>query len=78
MNSDGDLMDWQLEDEFVIPQPNDMVYTYGLPVAPEVGPGSAGNGAMEFRFGASASVRQKAASSVGVCEHANRSNFSAD
>jgi hypothetical protein len=28
-SSDGDLMDWQPEDVFVIPQPDNTVYSYG-------------------------------------------------
>jgi hypothetical protein len=65
-NSDEDLMDWQLEDELVIPQPNNTVYTYGLPVGQEERPGSGENEVRGFRFGATASTTRRAASDVRV------------
>jgi hypothetical protein len=62
--SDGDLMDWQPEDEIVIPQPNFTVYAYDKGTAQNALFRDAGEGIR--RFGEIPSGRHRMASNIGV------------
>jgi hypothetical protein len=66
--SDGDLMDWQLEDEIVIPQPDSTVYAYAYDegTAQNGVSRDAGEGIREVRFGQIPLGRHRAASDIGV------------
>jgi hypothetical protein len=55
-------MEWQPENEIVIPQSDHTVYTYGLPVLRKEESGNAENQVLECRLGAAPSARQRAAS----------------
>lgn len=66
MTADGDLMEWQPENEIVIPQSDHTVYTYGLQVVQKGEHGNAENQNQEFMLGAAPSARRGAASDVGV------------
>jgi hypothetical protein len=62
--SDGDLMDWQPEDEIVIPQPDGTVYAYGEGGAQNGVFGDAGRGIREVGFGEISLGRPKAARDI--------------
>jgi hypothetical protein len=63
---DGDPMDWQLEDEVVIPQPHQTVYTYKGGITGKVVSGGARPEVGEVGFENLPAVTQRAASEAGV------------
>jgi hypothetical protein len=65
-NTDGDLMDWQPEDEFVIPQQNNAIYTYGEGAVKWGATGCDRNEMRECSPGYFLPGRKRAASDVGV------------
>jgi hypothetical protein len=64
--SDGDLMDWQPEDEIVIPQPDSIVYAYDRGTAQNGLYRDTGEGISEVKFGEIPLGRPRAASDIGV------------
>ncbi|KAE9379588.1 hypothetical protein N431DRAFT_500115 [Stipitochalara longipes BDJ] len=65
-NPDGDLMDWQPEDEFVIPQQDNIMYTYGQGAMQRGETGYARDEIKESRLDYCHLGRHRAASDVGV------------
>jgi hypothetical protein len=60
------MMDWQPEDEFVIPQPDHTVYTNGKGTEQQEISRGTREGVREGNFGANPPVRQRAVSKVRV------------
>jgi hypothetical protein len=65
--SDCDLMDWQPEDEIVIPQPDSTVYAYAYDegTAQNGASRDPGGGIIEVRFGEVPLGRHRAVSDIG-------------
>jgi hypothetical protein len=59
-------MDWQPEDQIVIPQCDNTIYTYGKGTEQQEVSGDAREGVREGKFGPNPSMRHRAASDVGV------------
>ncbi len=64
--ADGDLMDWQPEDEIVIPQPDSTVYAYDKGTTQSGLSRDAGEGISEVKFGEIPLGRSRAASDIGA------------
>lgn len=65
-------MEWQPEKEILIPQSDQTVYTYGLPVGQKRGYERAENEVLECRLEAAPSTRRRAASDAGVSRTVGR------